>query len=113
MPPIGKLSIISGPYFIYPRVSWIIYPGGQQTTQTGQWPMLVTNESFTYDPGEAGCPNGANVWPYLGVVGGDNVQGSASDNLIYTPGDIHAAYYHCSGTSVAAQVEFDGILPPE
>ena len=75
--------------------------------------MLVTNEDFVYDPGDAGCPSGAIVWPYLGVVGGPhNLEGSAIDDLTYIPGDIHVVYYQCSGVSPAPHVKFDGVLPP-
>jgi hypothetical protein len=71
IPSIGKLVIKnSAAYFIYPRVSWRVDAGGHEATQVGEWAMLVTNEDFLNDPGDAGCPSGAIVWPYLGVVGG-------------------------------------------
>jgi hypothetical protein len=111
MPVVGELSLHNTGAFVAKLGAKWITP--EDTEGSADMDGIDEGQSGTFDPGSQGCPAGSQVWPWVDVVWGNNLEGSVNDGLIYEPGDQHTAEYHSHGTTLDDHLGFDGINPPE
>jgi len=94
---IGKFTLHNDGWFVCKGRVAYEDDDGQTIVAEGATGNILINETGDVDPGALGVADGAKIWLWVDIVGGDHNQ--ASQAFTYKTGSPKAANYNISGVT--------------